>query len=397
MNWGFAMSVPYEFDIAIIGGGITGLSAAFHLQKLGFSRLCLFSKDQDHSATAHATGFMSGGMADNFTRLSHPRGVATATQIWNFCDLAFDNLQEYLQNSGIPHQKGERLRWMISEAEVAEARKAVQQLQSAGLVGDWEAANPSTPGLSSTRWLGTQKEGARAASVSVSLLMQQLKFDSKVTALGEAQSFQSTGGAFEVVHTGGKVRAEFVICAQHLSIGDLLPNLAEALVPYADQWSEYQLHDRSKVLPWKPGTVFSWQHSHIWGVITGANTLRIGGGRYLRAMAGIEAKVASYEQKIMRHLAEAWNGLWSELTVEPIGIGFGTRDCRPCDELPLIGPMFGEGRVLVATGYMGQGLSLGFMAGRCLAELIAGQATILPRLLWPERLRSLPSDKGEES
>lgn len=391
------MSVPYEFDIAIIGGGITGLSAAYHLQKLGFSRLCLFSKAPDHSATAQSTGFLSGGMADNFTRLSHPRGVATAKEIWNFCDLAYDSLLEYLQNKGIPYQKGERLRWMISEAEKLEAHTAVQQLGSAGLVGSWEAANPSQSGLSSTRWLGTQKDGSRAASVSVPLLLQALRSDCKVTTFGEAQSFQSTGDALEVTHAGGKVRCEFLVCAQHLSIGDLLPNLAESLVPYADQWSEYQLQTRDRTLPWAPGTVFSWQHSHIWGVITGPSTLRIGGGRYLRAMAGIEAKVASYEQKITRHLADAWNGLWPELLVEPTGPGFGIRDCRPCDELPLIGPMFGEGRVLVGTGYMGQGLSLGFMAGRCLAELIAGQPTKLPRLLWPERLRSLPREKGEES
>ncbi|HYX39471.1 MAG TPA: FAD-binding oxidoreductase [Oligoflexus sp.] len=391
------MSVPYEFDIAIIGGGITGLSAAFHLQKLGFSRLCLFSKEADHSTTAHAAGFISGGMADNFTRLSHPRGIATAKQIWDFCDHAYDSLVEYLQKAGIPHQNGERLRWMISEAEVAEAQKAVQQLHAEGLAASWQATSPSTSGVSSPRLLGTQNEGQRATAVSLPALLHQLRADTRVTTFGEAQSFQSTGDGIEVTHAGGKVRAEFLICAQHLSIADLLPNLAEALVPFADQWSEYQLHDQSKVLPWKPGTVFSWQHSHIWGVVTGPGTLRIGGGRYLRAMAGIEAKVASYEQKIMRHLAEAWNGLWPELAIEPSGTGFGIRDCRPCDELPLIGPMFGEGRVLVATGYMGQGLSLGFTAGRCLAELIADQPTKLPRLLWPERLRSLPADKGEES
>ncbi|WP_141736533.1 NAD(P)/FAD-dependent oxidoreductase [Oligoflexus tunisiensis] len=391
------MSVPYEFDIAIIGGGITGLSAAYHLQKLGFSRLCHFRKDPDHSTSIQSAGFVSGGMADNFTRLSHPRGIATAKQIWNFCDLAYDTLLEYLQNAGIPHQTGERLRWMVSEAEVAEAHKAVQQLSSEGFTASYEAATPHVPGLSSSRWLGTQKEGSRAATVSVPLLLQNLSAASKVTLLGEAQSFQSTGGPITVTHAGGAVHTQFLICAQHLSLGGLLPNLAESLVPYADQWSEFQLRDRTRVLPWKPGTVFSWQHSHIWGVITGPNTLRIGGGRYLRAMAGIEAKVASYEQKIVQHLAEVWNGLWPELLIETTGRGYGIRDCRPCDELPLIGPMFGESRVLLGTGYMGQGLSLGFMAGRCLAELIADKPTKLPRLLWPERLRSLPSDKGDES
>jgi glycine/D-amino acid oxidase-like deaminating enzyme len=336
-------------------------------------------------------------MADNFTRLSHRHGLNTAKEIWNFCDLAYDSLLEYLQKARIPHQSGERLRWMISEAEVSEAHTALQQLKAAGFAGSWEAPSPSASGLLSSRGLlGIQKEGPRSATLSVTDLLQKLRADAPVRNFGEAQSFQSAGSGIEIRHPTGKVRAEFLICAQHLSIADLLPNLAETLIPFADQWSDYQLRDQDQALPWKPGMVFSWQHSHIWGVITGANTLRIGGGRYLRAMAGIEAKAASYEPKILNHLGESWNGLWPELPIEPTAIGFGTRDCRPCDELPLIGPMFGDGRVLVGTGYMGQGLSLGFMAGRCLAELIADKPSKLPRLLWPERLRSLPHDTGEE-
>jgi glycine/D-amino acid oxidase-like deaminating enzyme len=65
-------------------------------------------------------------------------------------------------------------------------------------------------------------------------------------------------------------------------------------------------------------------------------------------------------------------------------------DCRPCDELPIIGPMFGESRILVGTGYMGLGLSWGFLAGKCLANLVAkGKSPMLPSRLTPARLRSL--------
>jgi glycine/D-amino acid oxidase-like deaminating enzyme len=54
--------------------------------------------------------------------------------------------------------------------------------------------------------------------------------------------------------------------------------------------------------------------------------------------------------------------------------------------------MYGNGRMLVACGYMGTGLSWGFLAGKCLADLIAsGHAKDLARSLWPERLRSLES------
>jgi len=41
---------------------------------------------------------------------------------------------------------------------------------------------------------------------------------------------------------------------------------------------------------------------------------------------------------------------------------------------------------------MGSSLTLGLFAGYCLAELIAnGTCDSLPRCVWPERLRSLPT------
>lgn len=232
------MSFSTDFDIAIIGGGITGLSAAFHLQKLGFSRLCLFSKEPEEGATTAAAGFIAGGLADNFTRLSHPRGEAFARDIWNFCDQAFDALLDHLRKTGLSHERGERLRWIISEPELVEARKAVAQLKAQGLEGSLsEGSHGSRAGISSQGLLGVQTDGLRAASVPVQALLDQLKAEAGITAFGEAQSFQSSGGPIEVQHAGGKVRAEFLIAAQHLRIGDLVPNLAEALVPYADQWS----------------------------------------------------------------------------------------------------------------------------------------------------------------
>jgi glycine/D-amino acid oxidase-like deaminating enzyme len=65
-------------------------------------------------------------------------------------------------------------------------------------------------------------------------------------------------------------------------------------------------------------------------------------------------------------------------------------DINPCDEIPIAGPMYGRGRLLVAAGFLGLGLSQGFLAGRCLADLVKdGRCDDLPRQLWPERLRSM--------
>ena len=62
----------------------------------------------------------------------------------------------------------------------------------------------------------------------------------------------------------------------------------------------------------------------------------------------------------------------------------------PCDELPVVGPMFGQNRILLATGYMNQGITLGFLAGKEIATLImSGSTSSLPQTFKPERFRSL--------
>ena len=121
--------------------------------------------------------------------------------------------------------------------------------------------------------------------------------------------------------------------------------------------------------------------------------MTIGGSRFLRKFAGIGAVEPKVEPKIESHLL----GFLSQVFGIDNSKTYHLRtvaglDIRPCDELPVIGPMFGETRILVASGFMNHGLPQGFFAGKCLSDLIqSGVCGNLPRILWPERLRSIQS------
>jgi glycine/D-amino acid oxidase-like deaminating enzyme len=52
----------------------------------------------------------------------------------------------------------------------------------------------------------------------------------------------------------------------------------------------------------------------------------------------------------------------------------------------VIGPVPGRDGLYIAGGYSGHGLAFAFLAGRMIAQLIAGGATDYPRVLFPERL-----------
>ena len=400
--------ITQRHDIAIVGGGITAWATAYHLRQLGATDVCLIHDPERPSATLACPGWLAGGMADNYTRLSHGFGRAFAQEIWAFGNAAQAMACRYLTEQAIPHQKGRRLRLASTEHEVKELAIAVRELHADGFGGAELVTGPAVQArfpLLSARVLGVQIDDALAARVDPALFLPSFAppkpappaIEGRVSQLRET----STGVTLTVTLPHGEVQthsAELVVLACHHFMKDLVPALREAVVPYGDQVA------RLGALPAGDAPHFlvaSHNHGYEWLLHT-PDSSYLGGGRYLRKWAGIGEEQPSATPRIAAKVAQSLNALFvqgadgppstppllSQLTTT--GDPWGLVEVRPCDELPLIGPMFGCDRVLLATGFMGQGLTLGFMAGLCLAELIvSGKSPRLPRRLWPERLRSL--------
>lgn len=68
-------------------------------------------------------------------------------------------------------------------------------------------------------------------------------------------------------------------------------------------------------------------------------------------------------------------------------------DCLPCDELPVLGELGTQGRILGGTGWLGCGWSAGFRSAQIIADLVVhGKSEKLLPLLKPLRWRSGMSD-----
>lgn len=385
-----------KFDVVVVGSGVTGFSTVFHLLQFGVGTVALAGPDPTFpSASRTSAGFVSGGQFDNFTRVSNAHGVGLAKDLWTFGDLAFDGLATWCQNCNIFFHRGRRLRLIISDHELRESEKAVSLLDHCGfqsrLVEPQQLEKYGNALL--PKVLAVQDDGSRAAWVDIAGifagLSRHIETASRLSMVRHIRSDPSGRLSIELVD-GSKILTEIVVLANHLAIGDFLPSLREAIVSVADQWSEFALSAMPEEHWSKPGIVFSMNHGLEWGVTLPNQCIALGGARYLRPLAGIEARVAPLSDEITKHLREKFSNVLNFCHNANVTKGQASLDCRPCDELPIIGPMFGEGRMLVATGFMGQGINQGFLAGRCIAELImSGDSQSLPRMLWPERLRSL--------
>jgi glycine/D-amino acid oxidase-like deaminating enzyme len=378
-------SLP-KFDVAVIGQGITGLSSLYHLQKAGIRRVALFSPINSASSWASA-GMLSGGVADNFTRLSHARSVDFAKKYWDFGHKSYQSLVHFLDSNKVPWQQNTRLRMSTSPHEDQEMAEAHKQLQDAGFS---VALTSSLKEWVLPKIKLIQHEGQTGGYVDPHQLKQSLLRASSAKSIEKRIAKVSVSkDCVELIdETGAKYNAEFVVLANHLGIADFLPDLKDALVSVEDQWLQIQLD--TPVHQSLVGTSFSFNHGYVWGVFAAVDRVHIGGARFLRPMAGIGSHTAVLDDKVKSFLQDYLRdqlGVTSKFKLLSEWAGL---DCRPCDELPIIGPMYGQHRLLLGVGYMGYGLTQGFYAGRVLADFVMkGKSELLPVELLPQRLRSL--------
>ncbi len=380
------MNQKHEFDVIIIGRGITGTSAAWHLSQLGYKNVLVLGPDRIAGACAsQCPGFVTASTIDNITRIVHGHGSELAGAILKLGQHGYEGLRKFALSHNVPWAEGSVRRFAPTEHEKNEMVLATEMLKQLGLDAKLLASRAK---VDPNNTVAVQNDGILSAVTDIHQIMMLLETQSFATIDRSLAKQVLVDGKKVVVKTeDDHFESEMVLIAAHLQTGELIPNLKEALVSYADQWISFEAAE--SLTPLHPGNLWIGHHGH-YGLWRGYdNRVYMTGARFLRHWAGIEAKSADVLDKITTHLVqkgEEWFGFKNIRGIQAHGI----LDCRPCDELPVIGPMFGQNRLLVGTGYMGSGLALGFAAGEALASLVhKGQASQLHPGLTPTRLRSL--------
>lgn len=362
-----------SYDIVICGAGITGASTAFHLKQMGYQPLVVHNSPRVTDSTM-GVAHVDGG--DQITRVADSYGDQAAIDLWSFFNESCQNLRKTLETMGLPFQVLDHVRLAHEGFEQQELRMGSKLLKrihkSLSLVGDGEEL--------------VQTIKSSVLKFDVQQLLKALLSGIEVKKLELISAIEDVDGVNLQTSEGGFC-SEIFVGAAHLGNQTLLDLPEGALVPFVDQWSEGHVNSMSDVR-FKDSYV-SWRYNLCSAVFDQTGTVTVAGGRYVRKNAGIGVRSAEFSDVVKKICVSEFKKTISETELIFTNNGVGL-SCRVCDELPIIGPMFGKSRSLLATGFGGQGLSLGFKAGKCLAELIhLGKCSSLPRVLWPERLRAL--------
>jgi len=373
-----------SYDVIIIGRGLTALSTALHLARLGIRRTCLIAPPPDtkncHSLLIQAA---TATLQDNVTRPVHNHGSIVTRELLRLARSGLSELVELLQTFKIDHAYGQVRRLALSDHETREMAVATRWLVSNGFPASLIEEPPLT-------CKSMQLDGAMSISFDARNLRAKLEKIAQCVIIEEnVEELRADHGGVTLKTTSGRIHnAEVVVAACHTKIRNLIPELTSALVNHADQVVEFEVESGKPIT--RPGDYILVEHGQYWITHTYKGTIAAGGARHFRPWAGIEAVDAPVLENISAEIRKKIESIYG-LTLSKVKLAHGLMEIHACDEIPIIGPMFGNSRVLVATGYMGSGATFACAAGKGLAEFIQhGKSTTIIDLFFPARLRSLP-------
>ncbi len=372
---------PSRVDVAVVGGGIAGVSTALHLARSGTSVAVLEQRRVAARASGRNDGQLLLGLGEHYHRIHGQFGADRARQLWQFLADNHEALRAELAAADVVCDLQQRggLRLAETPHEWSELQEASALLASEGkaheLVAPGELPRwlPGAVGFHGALFLPGEaivqpvemvRGIARAAQSAGAVIVERA---SVVAIDGDAGDFEVRLG------DGRSVRAAVVVHCTSTLARELDPSglLARTVFPFRGQ---VIATDPIVDLPF-PDHAMSSNFCYEYFRVSRSRFV-IGGKRW--SVPGEQLGIlddASHDERITANLLAYVHEHFPSLRGVPFphvwtGIMAGTPD-----GLPLVGALPGRPGTFALLAFNGYGLSFAFLAGRCLAEaIVEGQS-----------------------
>ena len=350
-------------DVAIVGAGVTGCSAAFRLVEAGLRVRVHDARGIAEGASGRNGGFALGGGAARYDVARETYGAERAAAYWRWTEEALHRMAELAGNA---LRRTGSYRLAGDEEEREDIRLEYEALREDGFDAEWL---DDVPGGAAGLFHG-------AISHPHDGSIQPARFVRRLAALA------SEAGAeireHDLVEDVEALDADCVLVATDGYGHGLVPELADHVWPTRGQVIASEPLDR--VLYDRPH--YARQGFDYWQQLPDGRIL-LGGFRdvsILDELTDVEETTPTIQSSLESFLQELAGG---EVGVTHRWAGiFGLTQ----DLLPLVGPVPGrEGRLWIAGGYSGHGNVLGFACGELVADAILGRESPQLELLDPAR------------
>jgi gamma-glutamylputrescine oxidase len=350
-------------DVAIVGAGVTGCSAALRLAEGGLRVRVHDARGIAEGASGRNGGFALGGGAARYDVARETYGAEQSAAYWRWTEDALDRMVE-LGGDSLRRTGSYRLAGDEEEREGIQLEYAA--LREDGFDAEWLE---DVPGGAAGLFHGAISHPHDAA-------IQPARFVRRLAGLAAAAGAEIR--EHDPVEDVEALDADRVLVATDGYGHGLVPELADLIWPTRGQVIASEPLDR--VLYDRPH--YARQGFDYWQQLADGRIL-LGGFRdvsILDELTDVEETTPTIQASLESFLHEL-AGAAVAVTHRWAGI-FGLTQ----DMLPLVGPVPGrDGRVWVAGGYSGHGNVLGFACGALVANAILGRESPQLELLDPAR------------
>ncbi len=357
--------LPDRADVVVIGGGLAGVSAVYHLARAGVDVILLEASEVAGGATAAAAGVLGPPLRQPFDETVRFYGEEAALSAWNFALTSTRGLADTLEEAGLSDAvalDGTGFRVVGGADDLDRLHTTFEALSAAGLDPTWlEGAGRFPWGY---RMAGAGALDPVAATRALSTLAGTL--GARVDEGTAVESVAAVGSDLKVTTNRGALSAEVVVYATHTAsrrfsnfLGhEIVPMLGQALVTEpldpigSGGWSTHMNMNRWRQDP----------DGRVW----------LTGWRWASWERAYWKNRAEVDDVVQRELRLWFEGAFPDLGPLPIEREWGGVYGWTADGLPMAGPLPGSPREMVVGGFSGGGLSFAFDCGRTVAAVIAG-------------------------
>jgi len=374
--YGTVFNREIEFDAVIVGGGITGISTAHQLQLRGLKCLVLEAHNIGFGTTGGTTAHLNDFFDTTFSYAIDKFGVENARMLAEGGREALRNVESNIVQYGIDCD------FQRKTAELF----ALDDRQAEQLEDIVEGARRIGYGMEYTDGIEYPFEFKKAVSIPDQGQFHPIKyirtladiFTDNGGALAEnciCSSFTETTDGVVLQTSLGEIRAKNAVFATHTPPGISLLHFTCA--PYRSYVIAFTLKDGAlpETLGYDLGEPYHYYRVHE---IDGKKMIIAGGEDH---KTGHSDDTGACFSRLENHCRDYFQ-------VDRIEYAWSSQYFEPADGLPSIGVLpASEGRVYVATGFRGNGMTFGTLSAKIIAELITDGASRFEKLFDPKRFK----------
>ena len=371
-------------DVAVIGGGFTGMATAIALKRLDPSLevAVLEAKTVGYGASGRNGSFAMTVVGLGFGTTALLRGKEFLRRAHSYMERCVDELERFIDEAGLECDmiRPGFLRVATTPSYVTRLRKQVELMSSLGFEGiSWIGAPETREMVDSERYLGAMWE-PRLVLVNPARLVREERrvalglgvrvFEgSPVLAVARAPAAAGGGEPYRLLTPAGSVTARKLAFATN-AYSHLFEQLGRLQAPAFTYMIATEPLSDEQLAPigWegRQGVEDARNLIHYYR-LTPDRRVVIGGGPVGLTAGDLDR---DRDEGAWRHLEEHLHWLWPHLDRVEITHRWGGAFSVTADLTPALGYIGSDRSAVYSLGCIGHGVSMSYLNGRILAELL---------------------------